>query len=210
VMHAIDGATGNLVSGSNNHVNNGIPDSLVDPNDGQVGRRFIVQAVHNLWDLLPASSDLCWDDNAVREGTRCCRGSSSGSGWTRHCSKWASGTVLCRPPAWVKDMRVCYGLYYHCPLREVPLTLWLMAALNAYFEHRERVALDESQSRTSQRMEAPSIQRGCNADRFAIINIVYYSSLCTVLTFILITVSMGGQEIPHGQNINEKRIYHQL
>jgi hypothetical protein len=69
--------------------------------------------------------------------------------------------------------------------------LWRTTALNAYFEHQERVALDESRSRMSQRMEAPSIRRGCDADHFAIINIVYYSSLCTVLTLILITVSMG-------------------
>ncbi len=58
--------------------------------------------------------------------------------------------------------------------------LWWTAALNAYFERQERVALDESQSRTTQRMDAPSIRWGCDADRFAIINIVYYSSLCTV------------------------------
>jgi hypothetical protein len=32
----------------------------------------------------------------------------------------------------------------------------------------------------------------------------------TMLTLILITVPMGGQEIPHVQNIDKKRIYHQL
>ncbi len=32
-----------------------------------------MQAVHDLWDVLPASADLCWDDDAAREGTRCCK-----------------------------------------------------------------------------------------------------------------------------------------
>jgi hypothetical protein len=72
-MHAVDGATGNVVLGSNDHVNDGIAGGLLDPNDGRDGRRFIVQAVHDLWDVLPASADLCWDNNAAREGTRCCK-----------------------------------------------------------------------------------------------------------------------------------------
>ncbi len=73
MMHTVDGATGNVVAGSNNHVDDGIAGGLVDPDDGWGGRRFIVQAVHDLWDILLASADLCWDNNATREGTRCCK-----------------------------------------------------------------------------------------------------------------------------------------
>jgi hypothetical protein len=59
VMHAVDDATGNVVPGSNDHVDDGIAGGLVDPDD--------------LWDVLPASADLCWDDDAAREGTSCCK-----------------------------------------------------------------------------------------------------------------------------------------
>jgi hypothetical protein len=62
-----------VVLGSNDHVNDGIAGGLVDPDDGCDGWRFIVQAMHGLWDILPVSADLCWDDNATREGTRCCK-----------------------------------------------------------------------------------------------------------------------------------------
>ena len=73
VIHAVDGATGSVVPGSNDHVDDGIAAGLVDPDDGRDGRRFIVQAVNDLWDVLPASADLCWDDDAAGGGTRCCR-----------------------------------------------------------------------------------------------------------------------------------------
>ncbi len=64
MMHAVDGATGNMVPGSNNHVDNGIAGGLVDPNDGRDRWTFIVQAMHDLWHVLPESADLCWDNDA--------------------------------------------------------------------------------------------------------------------------------------------------
>ena len=56
VMDAVDGATGNMFPGFNDHVDDGIAGGLVDPDNGRDGRRFIVQAVHDLWDILPASA----------------------------------------------------------------------------------------------------------------------------------------------------------
>jgi hypothetical protein len=77
VMHAVDGTTGRnvVVPGSNDHVDDGIAGGHVDPDDGRDGRRFILQAVHDLWDVLPASADLCWDDDdAAGDGAaRCCK-----------------------------------------------------------------------------------------------------------------------------------------
>lgn len=50
-------------------------EGLVNSNDGTDRRRYIVQAVHDLWDIQPASMDLCWndDDNASAAETRCCK-----------------------------------------------------------------------------------------------------------------------------------------
>ncbi len=55
-MDAVDGATGNMVQGFTDHVDDGIDGGPVDPDNGRDGRRFIVQAVHDLWDILPASA----------------------------------------------------------------------------------------------------------------------------------------------------------
>jgi hypothetical protein len=41
-MHAVEGASVNMVPGSNDHVNDGIAGGLVDPDNGPDGRRFIV------------------------------------------------------------------------------------------------------------------------------------------------------------------------
>ena len=50
-------------------------EGLVNSNDCTDRRRYIVQAVHDLWDIQPASMDLCWndDDNASAAETRCCK-----------------------------------------------------------------------------------------------------------------------------------------
>ena len=43
--------------------------TLINQETGLDQRRFIVQAVNDLWDVHPASQNLCWDDNE----TRCCK-----------------------------------------------------------------------------------------------------------------------------------------
>jgi G3E family GTPase len=70
VRHALDDITGEVIAASNDYVDEGLIAGLVDPDDGSDGRRFIIQAVNDLWDVLPASDDLRWDDTA---DARCCK-----------------------------------------------------------------------------------------------------------------------------------------
>ena len=39
---------------------------MINLENGLDKRRFIVQAVNDLWDVLPASENLCWDANDTR------------------------------------------------------------------------------------------------------------------------------------------------
>jgi G3E family GTPase len=41
-------------------------------NDGTDRQRYIIQSVHDLWDIQPASMDLCWNNDDAAE-TRCCK-----------------------------------------------------------------------------------------------------------------------------------------
>ena len=68
VTHALDPA-GNVVPTSNDWVDDGLLCDLIDKNNGLDRRRFIVQAVNDLWEVLPVSENLCWDLNE----TRCCK-----------------------------------------------------------------------------------------------------------------------------------------
>lgn len=74
VKHAID-RMGKIIPSSNDWVDDGLADGFVvslssgSGVDGLDKRRFIVQAVNDLWDVLPASQNLCWDSNE----TRCCK-----------------------------------------------------------------------------------------------------------------------------------------
>jgi len=68
VGHTMDNA-GKIVSSINDWVDDGLTAGLVSQEDGLDKRRFIVQAVNDLWDVLPASKNLCWDENE----TRCCK-----------------------------------------------------------------------------------------------------------------------------------------
>ena len=67
VCHAVD-EEGHVVPASNDWIDDGLTAGAVNPN-GLDGRRFIVQAVNELWDVRPASSNLCWNPNE----TRCCK-----------------------------------------------------------------------------------------------------------------------------------------
>jgi hypothetical protein len=69
VGHVVDDRTRTVAPESNDYVDEGLAAGLVDPRDGLDERRFIVQAVNDLWDVLPASEDLCWD----AAETRCCK-----------------------------------------------------------------------------------------------------------------------------------------
>jgi len=68
VGHAVD-QVGKVIPDSQEWVNDGLAAGLVNPDGGLDKRRFIVQAVNDLWDVLPASQNLCWDSNE----TRCCK-----------------------------------------------------------------------------------------------------------------------------------------
>jgi G3E family GTPase len=83
VRHAVDDTTGNVTASSNDYVDEGLVAGIVDPNDGSDGRRYIVQAVNDLWDVLPASDDLRWDDTV---DARCCKVIVIG--------KWLDETIL--------------------------------------------------------------------------------------------------------------------
>ena len=68
VQHSIDNNTGNFIP--NDWVDDdGLEAGLVSPHDGLDRRRYIVQAVNDLWDVLPASKNLCW----ALDETRCCK-----------------------------------------------------------------------------------------------------------------------------------------
>lgn len=54
----------------NHHDDN--DEGLANSNNGTDRRRYIVQGVHDLWDVQPASMDLCWNDDDAAE-TRCCK-----------------------------------------------------------------------------------------------------------------------------------------
>ncbi|KAL7530115.1 hypothetical protein ACHAXR_003316, partial [Thalassiosira sp. AJA248-18] len=66
VGHAVD-EMGETIP--NDWVDDGLAAGLVSPDDLLDRRRFIVQAVNDLWDVHPASQNLCWDANE----TRCCK-----------------------------------------------------------------------------------------------------------------------------------------
>jgi len=66
VVHGIDMDTGKVIPQSNDFVDEGLTAGLVCSKDGLDRRRFIVQAVNDLWDVLPASQNLCWDINETR------------------------------------------------------------------------------------------------------------------------------------------------
>mmetsp|Transcript_13429 Transcript_13429/g.27250 ORF Transcript_13429/g.27250 Transcript_13429/m.27250 type:complete len:401 (+) Transcript_13429:436-1638(+) len=65
VQHSID-STGNVVS--NDFDEDGRMSSFINERDGLDKRRYILQAVHDLWDVT-ASTNLFWDPN----DTRCCK-----------------------------------------------------------------------------------------------------------------------------------------
>jgi len=69
VVHSTDKDTGKVIPSSTDFVDEGLTAGLVCSKDGLDRRRFIVQAVNDLWDVLPASQNLCWDINE----TRCCK-----------------------------------------------------------------------------------------------------------------------------------------
>jgi len=54
---------------SNDWVDDGLASGVVEPDNGLDRRRYIVQAVNDLWEVLPASGNLCWEGNE----TRCCK-----------------------------------------------------------------------------------------------------------------------------------------
>lgn len=68
VGHAID-STGNVIPSCNDWVDDGLATGEIDRKDGLDRRRFIVQAVNDLWDVLPASQNLRWQSDE----TRCCK-----------------------------------------------------------------------------------------------------------------------------------------
>lgn len=59
-----DGQT--VISSSNEHVDDGLSDGSVNPRDGTDNRRYIVQAVADLWDVTPAGRNLDWDTGEDR------------------------------------------------------------------------------------------------------------------------------------------------
>jgi G3E family GTPase len=68
VRHAIDNM-GKIIPASNDWVDDGIVAGVVDSIDGLDQRRFILQSVHDLWDVFPASENLHWETTE----TRCCK-----------------------------------------------------------------------------------------------------------------------------------------
>ncbi len=68
VGHAMD-KTGKIFPASNDWVDDGIVAGMVDSIDGSDKRRFILQAVHDLWDIFPASENLNWEPSEMR----CCK-----------------------------------------------------------------------------------------------------------------------------------------
>ncbi|KAL7468412.1 hypothetical protein ACHAXS_008645 [Conticribra weissflogii] len=54
---------------SNDWVDDGLACGDVEPYNGLDRRRYILQAVNDLWEVLPASGNLCWEGNE----TRCCK-----------------------------------------------------------------------------------------------------------------------------------------
>lgn len=69
IGHALDDTARNVIPGTNDWVDDGLAAGLVSLDDGLDKRRFIVQAVNDLWDILPASQNLHWGANE----TRCCK-----------------------------------------------------------------------------------------------------------------------------------------
>ena len=72
VKHAVDDITGEIIPQSNDWVDDGLETGLVISSEADAGldkRRYVLQCVNDLWDVLPASDNLCWDDN----DTRCCK-----------------------------------------------------------------------------------------------------------------------------------------
>ena len=68
VQHSID-PSGNVVSVPNNDIDDdGRSSSFINKRNGLDDRRYILQAVHDLWDTIP-SKNLFWDPN----DTRCCK-----------------------------------------------------------------------------------------------------------------------------------------
>lgn len=68
VRHAIDNM-GKIIPASNDWVDDGIVAGVIDSIDGLDRRRFILQSVHDLWDVFPASENLNWETTE----TRCCK-----------------------------------------------------------------------------------------------------------------------------------------
>ena len=66
VRHAVD-QTGTVAP--DDWAEEGASVDFVSPDDGLDRRRYIVQAVNDLWDVLPASQNLCWG----ADETRCCK-----------------------------------------------------------------------------------------------------------------------------------------
>ena len=60
---------GNIILATNNWVDDGIVAGVVGSDDGLDKQRFIVRAMNDLWDILPASRNLRWNANK----TRCCK-----------------------------------------------------------------------------------------------------------------------------------------
>ena len=61
-------SSGTVIPSSNEHVDDGLSDGSVRV-DGTDGRRYIVQAVADLWDVTPAGRNLDWVDDEER----CCK-----------------------------------------------------------------------------------------------------------------------------------------
>ena len=66
IQHLVD-SEGDIIPASNDFVDEALNEGFVKQ-DGLDRRRFIVQAVHDLWDVVP-SENLFWDTNE----TRCCK-----------------------------------------------------------------------------------------------------------------------------------------
>jgi G3E family GTPase len=68
VCHPLD-SHGKVTPGSNDWVDDGLSSGAVRLEDGLDQRRYIAQAVNDLWDIVPASDNLHWNQN----DTRCCK-----------------------------------------------------------------------------------------------------------------------------------------
>ena len=68
VCHPLD-SHGKVTPGSNDWVDDGLSSGAVRLEDGLDQRRYIAQAVNDLWDIVPASDNLHWNEN----DTRCCK-----------------------------------------------------------------------------------------------------------------------------------------